>query len=152
MNRPQINIVAAMLNKGEQMRLKKALRIARLSLDCQFLPDQEELIKHIRGCGRFANREQFPAADLIILNLELDSIDAFTFLEQFKAECKRICPAPLIVISAKHTDYQRRRALALGVNSVIKKPDSFEALMEIVNAIDNYWLKTVKLPAKKSQG
>ena len=46
---------------------------------------------------------------------------------------------PVVVLSSSNHDADVKRAYDLGANSYLVKPVNFDALVELVKAIQNYW-------------
>jgi CheY-like chemotaxis protein len=54
---------------------------------------------------------------------------------------------PVIVLTTSGNETVINRCYALGANSYIKKPISFDNLLKVVELIKSYWMQTVSLPA-----
>ena len=55
---------------------------------------------------------------------------------------------PVVILSTSQTEEDIGNTYSLGANSFIAKPDSFEALVEIMRAACNYWIQIVRLPSE----
>ena len=53
---------------------------------------------------------------------------------------------PVIVLTTSQADDDVRRVYELGVNSYIRKPVSFEELVDVMRMLDKYWFGLVQLP------
>jgi len=80
---------------------------------------------------------QIPPA-LILLDLKLPKVNGLEVLERLKKheQFKKI-PVVMLTTSAEDSDIQT--AYALGVNSYIIKPVSFDKFMEVAEKIEVYW-------------
>ena len=55
--------------------------------------------------------------DVVLLDLNLPKLNGFEFLER----AKRTFP-PVVVFTSSHSDYDEKRALALGARQFVRKP------------------------------
>ena len=69
--------------------------------------------------------------DLIVLDLMLPAIDGWRFTEQVRAEDPRV---PIIVCSARTSEYDRVHGLELGADDFVTKPFSMKELLARVSA------------------
>ncbi|HWH13946.1 MAG TPA: response regulator transcription factor [Miltoncostaeaceae bacterium] len=74
-------------------------------------------------------RQQRP--DLVILDLMLPQVDGWRFTEQIRGEDPRV---PLVVCSARTSEYDRVHGLELGADDYVTKPFSMKELVARVNA------------------
>lgn len=51
----------------------------------------------------------------------------------------RWATTPALVMTSQHNDEAVRNCYELGINSVVRKPQSFKAAVELVGALDRYW-------------
>ena len=82
---------------------------------------------------------------LIFLDLNMPNMDGREALLEIRGdpELKRI---PVVVLTSSDADEDIIRTYDLGVNSFIKKPVSFDGLVDIMRETTNYWLHIVHLP------
>jgi len=74
-------------------------------------------------------RQQRP--DLVIVDLMLPQVDGWRFTEQIRGEDPRV---PLLVCSARTSEYDRVHGLELGADDYVTKPFSTKELVARVNA------------------
>lgn len=73
-----------------------------------------------------------PAAfDLIIMDVMMPELDGFSAA----AEIKKICPVPILMLSARGEEYDKIHGFELGADDYVVKPFSPKELMMRVNAI-----------------
>jgi CheY-like chemotaxis protein len=95
--------------------------------------DGEEAMQLIEGW----ERGELPPA-LILLDLKLPKVDGLEVLARLKKHPKlRTIPVVMLTTSAEDSDVQA--AYALGVNSYIVKPVSFDKFMDVAEKIEVYW-------------
>ncbi len=85
--------------------------------------------------------------DLILLDLNMPRVDGFEVLKTIKSDdvLKQI---PVIVLSSSQSDEDIAKSYLCYANSYINKTVDFNEFSEIVNGLEQYWLKISKLPAK----
>jgi two-component system, chemotaxis family, response regulator Rcp1 len=83
------------------------------------------------------------APDLVLLDLNLPGMDGFRVLEYFKSRLSlRVIPVVIFSSSAAEADIQRAyRGFA---NCYIKKPDTFDDFMKIVQSTVMYWTEVAQ--------
>jgi len=83
---------------------------------------------------------------LILLDLNMPRKDGREALREIKAdpELKRI---PVVVLTTSKAETDVGTIYELGANSFISKPFQFEALVNVMKVIGQYWFQTVELPA-----
>jgi len=96
-------------------------------------------IAYLQGANHFADREQYPLPNLILLDLKMPRLSGFDVLAWLRHEekCRWL---PVIVLSSSNHEADVQRAYSLGANSYLVKPVAFDSLVEIVQAIERYWL------------
>ena len=90
--------------------------------------------------------ERKPYPSLIILDLNMPEKDGKEVLREIK-ENEAYKSIPVIVLTTSGNETVINRCYALGANSYIKKPISFDNLLKVVELIKSYWMQTVSLPA-----
>lgn len=132
-----------LLVEDNPMDLDLALRAfarKRLSNPIQVARDGEEALAWL---PRWEAGEPLPA--LILLDLKLPRVDGLDVLRRLKQhECFRHIPVVVLTSSAEDRDIST--AYALGVNSYIVKPVSFERFMQVVEHIELYWCVLNRIP------
>lgn len=114
-------------------------------IDLRFVEDGVELMDYLYQKGQYENDQQAPRPTLILLDLNMPKKDGREALAEIKNDpsLKRI---PVVVMTTSKAEEDIMKAYELGVNSFIKKPVSFDALVEILRNVTSYWLDTVELP------
>ena len=72
--------------------------------------------------------------DVVILDLNLPKLNGFEFLER----AKRTFP-PVVVFTSSHSDYDEKRALALGARQFVRKPMSYDGYVQAVCRLVQKW-------------
>ncbi len=141
-----ISILIADDDADDRMLIEDAFRESRLSNPLHFVENGEELLQFLRGEAKFEHRKNIKLPRLILLDLNMPKMDGRTALKHLKAdpELRRI---PVVVLTTSKTEEDILRTYDLGVSSFITKPVTFHGLVEVVRALNSYWIEIVELPA-----
>jgi CheY-like chemotaxis protein len=83
-----------------------------------------------------------------LLDLNLPKKDGREALREIKAdpELRRI---PVVVLTTSQANTDVARTYDLGANSYITKPVQFDALVNVMRVLGQYWFKIVEMPVTK---
>jgi len=139
-----IAILMADDDLDDQMLAREALAEAKLVNSLYFVEDGEELLDYLHNRGKYAEQPS-PRPGLILLDLNMPNKDGRQALKEIKedAELRRI---PIVVLTTSDAEEDIFRTYELGVNSYIKKPVTFEGLVEVMKSLRKYWFEIVQLP------
>jgi CheY-like chemotaxis protein len=131
----------------DRLLAKDALAESRVPGDLTFVENGEELLDFLHRRGKFAN-SAFPRPAIILLDLNMPLKDGREALREIKTdpELHRI---PVVVFTTSKADTDIGEMYDLGANSFVSKPFQFDALVNVMKGIGEYWFKLVKLPPMK---
>ena len=109
--------------------------------------DGEEAIAYLRGSGDYADREEHPFPDLVLLDLRMPRLDGFEVLHWIRTN-PSTKTLPVVVLAGSSFRADIRRALELGANSYAAKPAKFEELQVLIDQIADVWLAQEKASCK----
>lgn len=137
-----LDLLMAEDDAEDQMLLREALREARIDHHLDVVEDGEALLDYLRHC-RSGRESGIP--DLILLDLNMPKVDGREALAAIKShpEWRRI---PVVVLTTSGTEDDIVRSYDLGVNSYIRKPATFDELVQVVSLLGQYWSGVVELP------
>ncbi len=116
-----------------------ALRKGNVANRVQLVRDGAEALDFLFCEGAFASRVPRTGPKVILLDLKLPKVDGKEVLRRIKADARtRSIPVVILTSSKEHVDVQD--AYAMGVNSFIVKPVSFELFVKAVQELGMYWL------------
>jgi CheY-like chemotaxis protein len=124
---------------------KEALRESRLLNDLRRVKDGEELMDYLLQRNLFADPAASPEPGLILLDLNMPRKDGRECLREIK-ESVALRHLPVVVLTTSQAEEDVYRSYQLGVNSYVRKPVSFDALVEVTRVLDRYWFEIVELP------
>lgn len=111
--------------------------------------DGEELLEYLFRRNRYLDLGSAPAPSLILLDLNMPRKNGSEVLAEIKTHpvLKQI---PVVVLTTSKRASDVAMCYEMGANSYLTKPDSFNALVDMLNATVTYWLETVELPSYNS--
>lgn len=116
-----------------------ALRKGNVANHVQVVRDGAEALDFLFCEGTFSSRVPRAGPKVILLDLKLPKVDGKEVLRRIKADARtKSIPVVILTSSKEHVDVQD--AYAMGVNSFIVKPVSFELFVKAVQELGMYWL------------
>lgn len=139
-------ILMAEDDSDDRLLVKDALTECAWQGDIRFVENGEELLDYLLRRGKYAGAGLAPRPGLILLDLNMPRKDGREALREIKAdtELRRI---PVVVLTTSKADTDIEGLYNLGANSFISKPIQFEALVNVMKVLGQYWFQTVELPA-----
>lgn len=139
-----LTILVADDDEDDRNSIRKAWAKSRVANNLRFVEDGEELIEYLQRKGKYNDPASSPRPALILLDLNMPRKDGREALREIKAtpELRHI---PIVVLTTTQADQDIRRSYDLGANSVISKPVTFEALVEVLQVLGKYWIEIVDL-------
>ncbi len=124
---------------------REALNEAKIINTIHVAEDGVEAMQFLRREGKFANA---PRPDLILLDLNLPRKDGREVLKELKAE-PNLAMIPVVILTTSRDEADILRAYQLHANCYITKPVRLQEFLDVVRAIDTFWLEIVALPSEK---
>ena len=141
----KVSIVIADDDSDDRMLIEDAFEESGIAVPLHFVEDGEQLLAFLKRERQFAAFNDQPLPRLIILDLNMPKVDGRAALAAIKNDSD-LCSIPVIVMTTAKAEEEVRRTYALGVNSFISKPATFDGLVNVVETIGKYWIDTVALP------
>ena len=129
----------------DQAFARDALVAAKLANELVIVEDGVELLEYLRRDGRYAPPARVARPGLILLDLQMPRKSGLEALEEIKSDAS-LRAIPVVVLTSSGVDEDITRSYDLGVNSFIRKPVTFDGLVEAVRALGSYWFQLVQLP------
>jgi CheY-like chemotaxis protein len=142
-----ITILLADDDEEDRAMTEEALKESRLANDVRFVADGEELTDYLFRRGRYADPDKAPLPGLILLDLNMPKKDGREVLIELKSD-PQLRQIPIVVLTTSKTEEDIVRSYALGVNSFITKPVTFEGLVKAMTVFTQYWFEIVALPSR----
>jgi two-component system response regulator len=101
-----------------------------------------ELLRREAGSGP-KNRGSLPG--LILLDLNMPGMDGRKTLDAIKKDCT-LKQIPVIVLTTSADERDVLACYQMGANTYVQKPVSFDALIEAIKGLKEYWFEIALLP------
>ncbi len=130
---------------GDADLAKEALEESKLRNNLFIVTDGIEAMDFLYKKGKYSN---MPRPDLIILDLNLPKKDGREVLKEIKLDdkLKRI---PVVILTTSKAEEDVLKTYDLHANCYITKPIDLEKFLEVVKAIENFWMSIVVLPKEE---
>jgi CheY-like chemotaxis protein len=142
-----MSVVILMADDDPDDRLlaSDAVQESRLEGDLRFVENGEELLDYLLHRGKFSSPGDAPRPSLILLDLNMPRKDGREVLREIRAK-PELRSIPVVVFTTSRADIDVGKIYELGANSFISKPFQFDALVNVMKVIGQYWFQTVALP------
>jgi two-component system, response regulator len=150
-NHEAITILLADDDEEDRLMTKEALQESRLGNDLRLVVDGQDLMDYLQRRGRYTDADQAPHPGLILLDLNMPKKDGREALREIKAD-PHLRKIPVVVLTTSGAEEDILRTYELGVSSFIRKPVTFEGLLDAMRVLTTYWLEIVELPGDNGHG
>jgi CheY-like chemotaxis protein len=129
---------------------RDALRETGIPNDFELVADGEELMDYLYRRGKFLSLQNSPLPILILLDLNMPRKDGREALAEVKKD-PDFCGIPIVVFTTSKEDKDISYCYDLGASLYITKPATFDALVEVMKKLGEYWLELVNLPEQRPE-
>jgi len=126
--------------------VQDAMKEAHFDCDLRFVRDGEELCEYLYRRGRYAESQDVPRPDLILLDLKMPRKGGRETIGELKSDPK-LMQIPIVALTTSMAEDDIVGSYAMGVNSYIAKPATFRELVAAMETLKRYWFELVKLPS-----
>ena len=138
-------------DEGDQFFMQLAFRAAGLDSALKIVSDGAAAIDYLSGAGKYCDRTQHPAPQLVLLDLKLPHIPGFEVLQWIRSQAS-LATLPVIIFSSSVYEEDRGKAKALGANDFWTKPNSGLQFDATVAALRQTWFPRLAAPAAACEG
>ena len=137
-----IEILLVEDNPGDIRLTQEALKEGKVRNNLNVAQDGVEALAFLNREGQYANASR---PDVILLDLNLPKKDGREVLAAIKddPDLRRI---PVVILTTSQAEKDILQTYNLHANCYITKPVELDEFLEVVKAIDEFWLTIVKLP------
>jgi CheY-like chemotaxis protein len=126
-----LNILLVEDNPDHAELVRRSLEHFRAPNFLHHVEDGETALDYIFGHGRYANRGQFPAPDLVLLDLRLPRMDGFEVLRQVKAH-PNLHRTPVVMLTTSDAERDAAMAYEHHASGFVTKPVDFQRLSQLI--------------------
>ena len=101
--------------------------------------DGQDVIDYLFGQAQFADREQHPQPNLVILDLNMPRVGGIEVLRTVRSRPEHI-RTPIIVLSASERERDINAAYDAGANAYMVKPLTYDDYRSMAKAVSSFWL------------
>ncbi len=141
-----IEILLVEDSPGDARLAREALKESTIRNNLHLVQDGEEALNFLYKRGKYENA---PNPDLVLLDLNLPKISGHQVLAQIKSE-DRLRKIPVVVLSISRSQKDIEDSYNLNANCYVTKPLDLNEFIEVFETIQNFWLRTAKLPERSS--
>ena len=137
-----VDILLVEDNPGDVRLAREALKDAKVLNELHVVTDGVEALDFLRRQGEHRGAVR---PDLILLDLNLPKKDGREVLAEIKedVDLRRI---PVVVLTISKAEEDIFKTYDLHANCYITKPVDLDQFMEVLKAVEDFWLVIVKLP------
>jgi two-component system, chemotaxis family, response regulator Rcp1 len=127
---------------GDVRLIQEAFRSVNKGVRLHIASDGKEAMAFLQREGEYATA---PRPDLILLDLNMPRMSGHEVLAQIKRE-KTLRKIPTLILSTTEAESDVSLSYGLQANCHLRKPGHWDALLDLVTAVDAIWLSKVRLP------
>lgn len=105
----------------------------------------KDALDYLHRKGVYAKAQNVFRPDLILLDLNMPGIDGRKVLEIIKSD-DELKSIPVVILTTSRASQDVEQCYAIGANTYIQKPVSFEGLTQAIAAMKDYWFGIAILP------
>ena len=137
-----MNVLLVEDNPGDVRLTQEAFKVQGSDIQLKVAMDGMEALKFLKKEGEFENEE---TPDLILLDLNLPKRDGREVLTEIKTD-ENLRRIPVVILTTSNAEQDILKSYNLHVNCYINKPVDFDTFTDIIQKIDEFWLRTAILP------
>lgn len=107
--------------------------------------DGQAALDYLYGHGEYADRQNYPMPDLMLLDLRLPKVDGLQVLKEVK-ENADLRSMPVVILTTSDAERDLATAYDSHANSFLTKPINFGDFSSLIRDLGFYWLAWNKRP------
>ena len=130
--------------------LQRGLSKSGAAVSARFVDDGEQAIAYLSGVGKYQDRQAHPLPMLVFLDLKLPRLSGHEVLEWIRQQplLRRL---PVIVLTSSAAEADINQAYDSGANSYVVKPSGLQEMIDLLTAVQQFWLTHHRRPALNRQ-
>jgi two-component system response regulator len=131
-------ILIAEDDEDDRLLIQEAFTEHNVSNPIQFVENGAELVDYLVRCSDNPTTTKNPA--IIILDINMPKMNGIEALERVKTH-PELRPIPVVMLTTSASPEHVSKSYQLGANSFLKKPNSYQRMMKLVELINICWLE-----------
>ena len=132
-------------NDADARLTVEALRERKLLNMIYRVKDGVEAMDFLHKRGEYAETSR---PNIILLDLNMPRKDGREVLEEIRKD-DALSSLPVIILTTSDSEIDVMRAYKLHCNAYIVKPVDFDKFVDVIQKIEDFWVKVVHLPREK---
>jgi CheY-like chemotaxis protein len=142
-----IDVLLVEDNPADVRLTREALKEAKVLNALHIVEDGMAALDFLRKQGQYASS---PVPDLILLDLNLPKKDGREVLAEIKKD-ENLKQIPVVVLTTSRAEEDVVRSYNLHANAYVTKPVDLKQFLEVIRAIEKFWLAVVTLPTSQKR-
>lgn len=134
MNQESINILQVEDDANDVFLLREAFQQAQLPVTLRSVGDGQRAMDYLLGVDGYANRNEYPFPNLLLLDLKGQPTHGFEVLDWIRSQ-RMLKNLPVVVFSSSTLDRDLETAHRKGANVYVVKPIHFGGMVEAARKI-----------------
>jgi two-component system, chemotaxis family, response regulator Rcp1 len=118
-------------NDGDYGLMEFVLKRCLGTVDLRRAADGEQAVTFLKSSGTSIDQ---PRPDLVLLDVNIPRMSGFDVLEFIKSQ-DFVRDVPVVVFTSSRDAREERKALALGAEEFITKPNSLDEMVRVLNEV-----------------
>jgi CheY-like chemotaxis protein len=127
-------------DSGDVVLVREAMSHDKLQNELRVVSDGVLALEHLRD-------DSITLPDLILLDLNLPRKDGREVLAEIRADPK-LSHIPIVILTTSEAETDILRSYELHANAYVTKPVDLKRFLEVVRAIDHFFVSIVQLPPR----
>jgi CheY-like chemotaxis protein len=128
---------------GDALLVREAMSQDKITNELRVVNDGVLALEHLRD-------PTHSLPDLVLLDLNLPRKDGREVLAEIRAD-PALSHIPVVILTTSDAEADILRSYELHANAYVTKPVDLKQFLEVVQAIDNFFVSVVKLPNRTSR-
>ena len=137
-------------NEDDLFMLRRAFDHIGVRVPIQVVSNGEEAIAYLAGNRKFANRDEYPLPDIVLLDLKMPRKNGFDVLSWWRVQ-HNLGAIRMVVLTTSEAIRDINEAYKLGAASFLVKPLNFNEFRTTIFAMYDFWRNNLRGEASREE-